>query len=88
MRRRLRAAWADTDYDRALGRLAQLAAELSRTHPGAASSLREGMAETLTLSRLRITGSLTRTLASTNPIESMTWVRAAYRQERQALVIG
>jgi putative transposase len=71
VRRRLRAAWADTDYDRALGRLKQLAAELSRTHPGAASSLREGMAETLTLTRLRITGSLTRTLASTNPIESM-----------------
>ena len=72
VRRRLRAAWADTDYDRALGRLEQLASELSRTHPGAASSLREGMAETLTLARLRITGSLTRTLASTNPIESMT----------------
>jgi putative transposase len=71
VRRRLRAAWADTDYDRALGRLEQLAAELAHTHPGAASSLREGMAETLTLSRLRITGSLTRTLASTNPIESM-----------------
>jgi putative transposase len=71
VRRRLRAAWADTDYDQALGRLEQLAGELSRTHPGAASSLREGMAETLTLSRLRITGSLTRTLASTNPIESM-----------------
>ena len=29
------------------------------------------MAETLTLARLRIAGSLTRTLASTNPIESM-----------------
>jgi len=75
VRRRLRAAWAawaDTDYDRALGRLEQLAAELAHTHPGAASSLCEEMAETLTLSRLRITGSLTRTLASTNPIESMT----------------
>jgi transposase-like protein len=71
VRRRLRAAWADTDYDRALGRLEQLAAELAHTHPGAANSLREGMAETLTLARLRITGSLTRTLASTNPIESM-----------------
>ncbi len=71
VRRRLRAAWADTDYDRALARLEQLAGELARTHPGAAASLREGMAETLTLTRLRITGSLTRTLASTNPIESM-----------------
>ena len=71
VRRRLRAAWADTDYDRALGRLEQLAAELAHIHPGAASSLREGMPETLTLARLRITGQLKRTLASTNPIESM-----------------
>ncbi len=49
----------------------QLASELSHSHPGAAASLREGMAETLTLTRLGITGPLTRTLASTNPIESM-----------------
>jgi putative transposase len=48
-----------------------LAGELARTHPGAASSLREGMAETLTIQRLEVTGSLQRTLASTNPIESM-----------------
>jgi hypothetical protein len=34
-------------------------------------TLREGMAETLTVSRLGITGSLKRTLASTNPCESM-----------------
>jgi putative transposase len=71
VRRRLRQAWDDTDHDRALGRLELLAGELARSHPGAAASLREGMAETLTLTRLRITGSLTRTLASTNPIESM-----------------
>ncbi len=56
---------------RALGRLEQLATELSHSHPGAAASLREGMAETLTLTRFGITGPLTRTLASTNPIESM-----------------
>jgi putative transposase len=71
VRRRLRAAWDDTDHDRALGRLEQLAGELSVSHPGAAASLREGMAEALTLTRLGITGSLKRTLASTNPIESM-----------------
>ena len=45
--------------------------ELERSRPGAASSLREGMAETLTLTRLGIGGQLERTLASTNPIESM-----------------
>ncbi len=71
MRRRLRAAWAERDHDRALDRLEQLAGELGRSHPGAAASLREGMAQTLTLTRLGITGPLTRTLASTNPIESM-----------------
>ncbi len=71
VRRRLRAAWAEPHHDRALERLELLAGELSRTHPGAAASLREGMAETLTVQRLGITGSLKRTLASTNPIESM-----------------
>ena len=71
VRRRLRQAWDDTDHDRALGRLEQLASELAHTHPGAAASLCEGMAETLTLTRLGITGSLKRTLVSTNPIESM-----------------
>ena len=87
VRRRLRAAWSDTHHSRALERLEQLAGELSRTHPGAAASLREGMTETVTIQRLGITGSLTRTLASTNPIESMTWVRAANRTQRQTLVI-
>ena len=33
--------------------------------------MREGIAETLTLTRLGMTGSLERTLASTNPCESM-----------------
>jgi len=71
VRRRLRQAWDDADHARALDRLEQLAAELSVSHPGAAASLVEGMAETLTLTRLGITGQLRRTLASTNPIESM-----------------
>jgi putative transposase len=71
VKRRLRAAWADNDHSRALERLQTLAAELERSHPGAAGSLREGMAETLTLTRLAIKGSLKRTLESTNPCESM-----------------
>jgi putative transposase len=48
-----------------------LAVELERSHPGAAGSLREGLAETLTVARLGITSSLKRTLTSTNPCESM-----------------
>jgi putative transposase len=71
VKRRLRAAWKPADYDTAIGRLRDLAAELDRTHPGAAASLREGMAETLTLTRLAIDGRLAETLCSTNCSESM-----------------
>ena len=71
VRRRLRAAWALDDHDAALERLEQLAAELDRSHPGAAASLREGLAETLTVTRLGVRGRLKRTLVSTNPCESM-----------------
>jgi hypothetical protein len=66
----LRKAWKLDDHDRALADLHQLAGELERSHPGAASS-REGMAETLTLTRLGIKGKLKATLESTNPCESM-----------------
>jgi putative transposase len=68
---RLRKAWAETDHARALEQLTRLAVELGHTHPGAAGSLREGMAETLTVIRLGIKGKLKRTLESTNPAESM-----------------
>jgi putative transposase len=51
--------------------LSALATELDRTHPGAAASLREGMAETLTVLRLGIPPTLARTLRSTNCVESM-----------------
>jgi len=68
---RLRRAWASENHALALDGLQVLAAELDRSHPGAAASLREGLEETLTLTRLGIRGSLKRTLQSTNPIESM-----------------
>jgi len=68
---RLRRAWASENHALALDGLRALASELERPHPGAASSLREGLEETLTLTRLGITGNLKRTLQSTNPIESM-----------------
>jgi transposase-like protein len=48
--------------------LCALAAELDRTHPGAAASLREGMDETLTVLRLGIPPTLARTLRSTDEI--------------------
>jgi putative transposase len=71
VRAKLRKAWADPDHAAALASLRALAAQLERVHPDAARSLREGMEETLTLTRLGITGALRRTLCSTNPIESM-----------------
>jgi transposase-like protein len=51
--------------------LEALARDLQRSHPGAAASLREGLTETLTVTRLGITDSLWSTLRSTNAIESM-----------------
>jgi transposase-like protein len=71
VRAKLRAAWDDTSYERALASLKALARALEREHPGAAASLREGMHETLTVTRLGITGRLKRTLQSTNTIESL-----------------
>ncbi len=68
---RIRGAWALTDAKEAEDQLERLAAELERTWPDAAGSLREGLAETLTLTRLGIGGKLAKTLSSTNPIESM-----------------
>ncbi len=71
MKQRLRRAWALDDHARALEQLRALASELDRSHPGAAGSLREGLEETLTLTRLGVRGNLKRTLESTNPCESM-----------------
>jgi putative transposase len=69
--RRLRAAWAEPDPARAKGQLEAIARGLAHRRPGAAAALREGLAETLTVNRLGVSGSLLRTLESTNPIESM-----------------
>jgi transposase-like protein len=68
---RIRGAWALENPLLAQERLEQLACELERTWPDAAASLREGLEDTLTLMRLRITGQLSKTLCSTNPCESM-----------------
>src|SRR5947207_2852115 len=68
---RLRNAWALDDHARALDQLHRLAGELDHSYPGAAGSLREGIEETLTLTRFGVRGNLKRTLESTNPCESM-----------------
>lgn len=69
--RKLDRAWRESDPDRALSDLRTLATQLQPDHPGAAASLREGLEETLTVSRLNLSPSLLRSLKSTNPIESL-----------------
>jgi putative transposase len=69
--KRMRAAYHHTDPLMAQANLEALARELDRSHPGAAASLREGLAETLTIGRLGVPPTLARTLRSTNSIESM-----------------
>ena len=68
---RMRQAYHAESALKAEAELQALARELDKTHPGAAASLREGMAETLTVLRLEVPPTLARTLRSTNTIESM-----------------
>ena len=69
--KRMRLAYHAESALKAEAELQALARELDKTHPGAAASLREGMAETLTVLRLEVPPALARTLRSTNTIESM-----------------
>lgn len=69
--KRMRAAYHADSALEAEGALTALARELDKTHPSAAASLREGLAETLTVLRLEVPPTLARTLRSTNAIESM-----------------
>jgi putative transposase len=69
--KRMRAAYRNPDPLVAQADLEALVRELGRSHPGAAGSLREGLAETLTIGRLGVSPTLARTLRSTNTIESM-----------------
>jgi transposase-like protein len=71
VRRKLRHGWTNPDAAAAAAELEALARALARKHPGAAASLREGLHETLTVTRLGISGSLLKTVFSTNPVESM-----------------
>ena len=69
--RRMRQAYHADSALAAQALLEALATELDKTHPGAAGSLREGLAETLTVLRLGVPPTLARTLRSTNAVESM-----------------
>jgi len=73
VRRKLEAAWRNADAEAAARSLTALARSLEKAHPGAAASVREGLSETLTVTRLGLTphDALWRTLRSTNPVEQM-----------------
>lgn len=64
-------AYALTDFAKAKRQLENLAARLDDEHPGAAASVREGLVETLTVTKLRLPGAFARTFATTNPIENL-----------------
>jgi len=69
-------AYKEFKYDKAKSALEKLANELDYRYPSAASSLREGLDETLTVHKLGVPGLLRQTLSTTNPIESANSVCA------------
>jgi transposase-like protein len=68
---RLARAFSNPDPIKGLDQATRLATELQKDHPNAAASLREGLNDMFTVHRLGITGTLAKSLTSTNPIESM-----------------
>jgi putative transposase len=68
--RRLAMAWGETNHEQAIVHLQATVRWLQRHSPDAASSLREGLEETVTVIRLGVPQALRKTLASTNPVES------------------
>jgi putative transposase len=71
VKRRIQKAYADTNLHRATKSLQATAGWLEWINPHAAASLREGLAETLTVTALGLTGPIYRSLATTNMIESI-----------------
>jgi transposase-like protein len=71
VRQALRNAYSCGDALRAEKLLGNLVRRLRAEHPGAAASLEEGLAETLTVMRLKLPKKLERQLATTNAIENL-----------------
>src|SRR3954462_15209294 len=68
--KRMRAAYHADSALEAQAALTTLAAELDKTHPGAAASLREGLDQTLSVLRLGLPPTLAPTFRSTNAIQA------------------
>lgn len=76
-RRRMKAAYEMLGYGEAKTALLTCVRDLERLNPSAATSLKEGLEETLTLHRLGVPAALRKSLSTTNPIESpFAYVRA------------
>jgi len=71
VRHTMQQAYKSRDAVRAKKQLENLAQSLQSEHPGASASLREGLSETLTVMRLRLSDELVRSLGSTNVIENL-----------------
>lgn len=68
---RLNQAYHESDYKKALQKLKNTASWLEKINPDAAASLREGMDELLTVTRLRAPEILCKSITTTNTIESV-----------------
>jgi transposase-like protein len=81
----MREAYKATNADTARKRLKSLVSWLENGgHEGAAASLREGLEETLTVTKLGLPKTLSRSLATTNPIENlMSSVRRVTRNVKR-----
>ena len=64
-------AFGHPDPEQGLRNAKRLAVQLDKSYPSAAASLREGLEEMFTVTRLGIDGRLGKTLTTSNPIESM-----------------
>ena len=71
VRQAMRDAYGCGDAVRAEKMLTNLARRLRTEHPGAAASLDEGLAETLTVMRMKLPKKLERQLSTTNAIENL-----------------
>jgi transposase-like protein len=71
VRAKLRAAFRNPDAKRGLADAEALAGLLAKAHPSAAASLREGLVEMFTITRLGLPPAITATFMSTNAVESM-----------------
>jgi transposase-like protein len=71
VRQAMREAYAASDAGRAHTMLTNLVRRLREKYPGAASSLDEGLDETIAVKRLRLSKKLERQLSTTNAIENL-----------------